>query len=298
MHGTSTLSEARSVLQCHQRRTICVHPVEALLDNSDGREIEMAGLIKIGLALLLAASVMAQQRISVRAGLINEGKGAVYLDEEPLKFPMDHIYEVSNGKSLRTVRGWVEVQLAPGALLWMGDRGVMRMEDSSLVNTQLHLEQGSVMIRVIEQIKGNKIRIRFREAVVEITREGLYRIDMPQARVAAYDGKAEIQQPGRKTSIKHGRTGELGVSIKIDKLDVERRDPLYNIAVRRSEIVYREILATRREEEARHRNEDQEQQKEMERQGRARGEATQRQMQIQQNPPPTPPPQPPPQPSQ
>jgi hypothetical protein len=203
---------------------------------------------KIALAFLLAAPAMAQQWVGMHAGMISYAEGIFSINDELMQSPDARFREIPEGASLRTGNSWVEVQLGPNAFLWMGAKGSLRMENSSLTNIQLLVEQGSVVIYVFEQIKGNRIRIRFGEAVIEPKQAGFYRLDSGTCQFRVYVGKAAVQRAGHKTTVKRGKAALFAGKLKVSRFDVQQMDGLQSLAVQRSQLMYRQILDARIQE--------------------------------------------------
>jgi hypothetical protein len=200
---------------------------------------------KIVLPLLLSIPAAAQQPVSVRAGAINHAEGFFYLDQELLQFPEARFREIPVGKSLRTGMGWVELQLGPNACLWLGENGVLRMEDPSLTSIQLLVEQGSIVLWIQEKSKENRVRIRFKEAIFEPRQNGFYRLDSLNSRLRVFYGRADIRRAGEKATVKSGKAVVLTEKLKASKFDAKQVDQLDQIASRRSLIVYREFMMAR-----------------------------------------------------
>ena len=196
---------------------------------------------KIILVLFLAASATAQHWVGTHAGMINSADGVFYIDQEQLQLPEARFRKIPPGKSLRTGKGWVELNLGPNAFLWMGEEGVLRMEDTSLTNIQLRIERGSAVFEVFEQTKGSKFMIRCGETVIEPRQPGLYRLDSGESRLSVYAGKAEIRLAGKRATVKRGRVAILASDMKTSRLDVQKTDRLQEIAANRSQLLHSAI---------------------------------------------------------
>jgi hypothetical protein len=197
---------------------------------------------KIILAFLLASPATAQHWVGVRAGTIHQAEGIFYIDRDALQCPEACLREIPQGKSLRTGTGWVEVQLGPNAYLWMGENSALRIEDPSLTNIQLLVEQGSVLFEVSELAPKNNISIRFGEALVRPRKAGIYRLDGGKSLLSVYAGKAEMHRAGNKTTVKQGYAAPLSGDMKTSRFDVRQTDRLHEIAAGRSQILGRAIL--------------------------------------------------------
>ena len=162
----------------------------------------LSTLIKIILVCLLPVLTLAQQVISVRAGLINDIVGEVYLDGQRVKFPSDQPNEVTDGTRLRTESGLAEIQLGAGAFLYVNQKTQFRMEDSGLENILLCLEHGSILIEIVELYANNNITVLYRDMRIQFPREGLYRLDANRPRLRVYGGEATVLHPDRKVERK------------------------------------------------------------------------------------------------
>jgi hypothetical protein len=203
---------------------------------------------KIMPVLLLATSAAAQRWLSARAGMINYAEGIFYLGQEQLQFPAARFREMAKGQSLRTGQGWVEVQLGPNAFLWMGEGGSLQMEDPTLTNVQLLVEQGSVLVEIYAfDQQTNKIRIHSGDAFIELAKEGLYRFDNGKSQLSVYRGKAKVQLAENKITVKPGKAVVITDGLAVSKFDTKQTDQLYANAAHRSQqilpLVIREARA-------------------------------------------------------
>jgi hypothetical protein len=228
----------------------------------------------IGLVLLLSIPAPAQQWVGAQSGIVNYANGIFYIDENRLQFPEARFREIPTGKSLRTGQGWVELQLGPFAFLWMGEEGVLRMENPSLTDTELLVERGSAIVEIyggVEQTKNNSIRIRSGEAVVELKDVGLYRVDSAPPQVRVYEGKAAIQRSANTTMLKQGRSAGLNGSPKAARFDTKQMDSLREHAMGRSAVLTGPIKEARRQQQELMRRAAQMQQEQEARAGQTRG---------------------------
>jgi hypothetical protein len=236
----------------------------------------MSFLRNIILVFLFAFPSWAQQVISARAGLINYAEGVVYLDAERLRFPEDLFREVPRGKRVHTGLGKIEIQLGPGASLWMNEGGTLRIEDSSLTDTRLQFERGSIVVEVFEKLQDGKISIHYGDAAIELKEAGSYRLDSGRSQFRVYGGKAELRQSGRKVTVKQGRAADLANGLKTSRFDAEQTDSLQVWAAQRSRALYGLIREYRSRELASQQTEEQQRRQQQMQQARQRVEAQQR----------------------
>jgi hypothetical protein len=203
---------------------------------------------KIFLLLFFASPAWAQYVVSVRAGLINYVEGRVYLDESPFEFNADHLQELEKGQYLRTGTGKAEVQLGPGASLWMDENGSLQMVNPSLTDTRLRIERGSIFIEIIEKYKNNKITIQMGTSVIELKETGLYRLDSALPYLYVFNGKAEIRENRNRATVKQGKFADLNNNLEISKFDKDWKDTFRNWTTQRSFVIYRRIRFARMRE--------------------------------------------------
>jgi len=189
--------------------------------------------VKIILTCLVPTIGLAQIGISTRTGLINHTEGNVYLGAPKIKTLENLQYEITEGMNLWTEIGYAEIQLGAGALLLVDQETLLTMEDTRPENISLRLERGSVMLEIFQYFKDNNLRVHYRDTLVELTREGLYRLDANQAQLRIYNGKAVIYQSDRKASAKSNKVVNL-LSLSISKFKTKNKDEFHNWAAVRS----------------------------------------------------------------
>jgi len=188
---------------------------------------------RIVLACLLPFYASAQQIIGVRAGLVNFAAGGVFLDGQRLEFPANKPQEIPVGMNLQTECGLAEIELGAGAFLRVNQKTSLRMENVSLANILLCLERGSILIEIFEMYKDNHIGVHIEDALIEFDQEGLYRLDANRKWIRVYGGKATVQSPGRKISVKSNKTLDL-TTLSTSKFDTKINDVFHYWAAYRS----------------------------------------------------------------
>src|ERR1700722_2311582 len=99
----------------------------------------------LSLVLALASSAAPQSVISVRAGIVNDAEGAVFINGQPLSKKFGTFPSVHEGSDLYTQDGRAEIQLAPNVFLRVGMNSAVRMVSSDLSDTQLRILNGSAI---------------------------------------------------------------------------------------------------------------------------------------------------------
>jgi hypothetical protein len=195
----------------------------------------IAGIVATIFFLLGGAdTTSAQYVVSTKAGVIQYIEGEVFGEGKLPLEPPDRYLQLENGQSLRTKQGRAELLLSPGAYLRLGENGLLRIEQNKLDDTQLTLVQGSALIEVVQQIKGNRIRLRFLTSVIEVMKAGLYRLDAASSELRVYGGAVQVASRNKKATIKTGRMVRLDGDLDPDKFDVDAADSLHEWAARRS----------------------------------------------------------------
>jgi hypothetical protein len=180
---------------------------------------------------------MAQDFVSVRAGLIHHVSGEVFLDatrlrEEPASASSP---TMKNSAVLRVDKGKVEVLLSPGVVVRMIDGSALRMVSNSLTDTRLELLNGSAMLEVLGAIAGNTTTISFGDTQIIPRRPGYYRIGGAMPEVMCYDGAVDLVRSSQRLTLKRGRAAMLHNWKLARKFDPRKADELVAWSVARSE---------------------------------------------------------------
>src|SRR5687767_14648092 len=104
----------------------------------------------LGLAVVLAASAIAQNVISARSGMIHYTEGTVTLAGKPVTTTIAEFPEIKVGEELRTELGRAEVLLSPGVFLRVAENSAVRMVNNRLEDTKVELIAGSALLEVGE----------------------------------------------------------------------------------------------------------------------------------------------------
>ncbi len=187
---------------------------------------------------LLAARVVTSQTYSIseRPGGVNYIQGHVFLNDRPLTSGALKETFLNPNDTISTGVGKAEVLLTPGVFLRVGDNTSVRALSVSLVNIQIEVSRGEVIVDVDELLKDNNLRIRDNDATLTIEKPGLYRIiaDHPPS-AAALAGKMELQYGDRKLEIGKGKEVEISENLQKKNVDPNQQDELYAWSNIRSE---------------------------------------------------------------
>ena len=185
-------------------------------------------------AVLLGAPLVAQQVVSARAGLITFFQGSAFVDGQHAPLRAARFPQMKDGETLATARGRVELLLAPGAVLRLGENAQIRMDDTRLADTQITLQQGDILIEIWQLPDGNRIQVRLGDTITELARTGLYRFGTAQNTVRIYGGEAVVRSGAATATAKRGMAVDLNPSLAVKKFDRKQTDLLHAWAARRS----------------------------------------------------------------
>ena len=193
----------------------------------------------LGLAVFLAGTALAQQVVSVKAGLISYPEGEVFLDGKPVDRPQaskgfNQFADMKANSILKTGYGRVEVLLAPGVFLRMGEDSAIRMISNKLEDTKLELLNGSVVLEAAELLKENSVSIRFGDSTVTPVKNGLYRIDSKPAELRVFEGRADVVLGDKTMVAKKSALVPLTGELVAGKFDTDNTDPLDRWSARRA----------------------------------------------------------------
>jgi hypothetical protein len=197
--------------------------------------------------LYVAAAAYAQNSVDIKPGIISYVEGQAYLNGTILSVNTRPIQKLSQGNSLQTGAGKAEVQLGIAGTMWMGNRGILRMESSDLKNIQLRVEKGSVFIEIIQKNEGCMITLHSGNAVILLREIGIYRLDSELSQLRVYNGEAEINLKDKKVLIPPGKFGNFANQLKTSKFKDKKLDVFNYWTSQRSQLLYEKIHKDRKE---------------------------------------------------
>jgi len=175
---------------------------------------------------------------SARPGTVNYVEGQVSLDRQTVEEKSVGSTEVGAGQSLTTGNGKAEVLLTPGVFLRLGSESSVRMISSSLIDTQIELSHGKAMVEVDQIYPQNSIRVQQDGLSARLLKAGLYAFDMDKQQLRVFDGKAEVTNGGRTTTVKGGHELMLQTDLALKSQKFDRNsaqdDDLYRWSSLRS----------------------------------------------------------------
>jgi hypothetical protein len=192
--------------------------------------------LSVAVLALGALPALAQPVISAKSGVVSYVQGKVMVGDEVVKPSETKFTEMKENSVLRTEEGRAEVLLTSGTILRTGDNSSFKMLTNRLIDTRLELLTGSHVVEVMEVQKDNNLTLAMKDAMVVITRRGLYRFDVDQSRIKVFDGVLGVTVNGQSTLVGAGKMIDA-TTASVEKFDKEDTDALDHWARRRAELV-------------------------------------------------------------
>ncbi len=174
-----------------------------------------AGVICVLVFLAVASS--AQSPYSGRAGLIFhvEGKAQVVGESEPISSDK-RLRHLEAGEHLRTQEGRVEVVLAPGLILRVGENTEFEMVRAHLSEITVRMISGSAILHVVSSAHSGSLSVLSGDKVVKFQKLGVYRLNVPAPKslgLKVFGGQAVVSANGFEHKVKKKRSLELATPL-------------------------------------------------------------------------------------
>ena len=192
--------------------------------------------LSVAVLALGALPALAQPVISAKSGVVSYVIGKVMVGDEVVKQSETKFTEIKENAILRTEEGRAEVLLTSGAILRTGDNSSFKMLTNRLIDTRLELLTGTHIVEVMEVQKDNNLTLAVKDATVVITKRGLYRFDVDQARIKVFEGVLGVTVNGQSTLVGAGKMLDTATA-SVEKFDKEATDAMDHWAKGRAELV-------------------------------------------------------------
>jgi hypothetical protein len=188
----------------------------------------MPARILTGMLMLAGFALPQAYTISAKPGAVSHIEGVVEVNEAPVVPSALRAMFLGANDTLSTTAGKAEVLLVPGVFMRVGDDTKVRMIAPSLVDTQVELLSGEMMIEVDQAVPGTTIAVMDHGSSTTLTKTGLYRFsaDTPPT-AAVLEGKADVYFGDKKIELKKGKEVLLTEELTISKVDLDKADELY-----------------------------------------------------------------------
>jgi hypothetical protein len=202
----------------------------------------MKPLVCLGLGVVVAGSLSvvasAQNVISAKAGVVHYVEGRVFLNNQLIESKFAEFPDIKENQQLRTEDGRAEVLLTPGVFLRLGENGAIRMITNRLIDTRVELLSGEAVVEADELLKDNGVTIVYKDYVIQIAKQGVYRFDSQTAKLRVYDGEALVQYDGKTEEVKEGHALTMDGGMQVASFDKKKDiDDLYLWGAHRSEYI-------------------------------------------------------------
>jgi hypothetical protein len=170
-------------------------------------------------------------------GTVNYVEGQASIGAQPLNDKSVGSAKLAAGQALSTDNGRAEILLTPGIFLRIDANSSVRMISPGLADTIVNLEKGRAMVDVAEIRPENNVRIGEKGSNIQLLKPGLYDFEADQGTIRVFDGKAEVQTPGRRIELKSGHQLSLNSTGKLKARSFDRKaeaDDFYRWASLRS----------------------------------------------------------------
>lgn len=169
--------------------------------------------------------------ISAKSGLINHVEGLVLLSGDPVVSKSGAHREMKDGSELRAEDGRAEVLLNPGAFLRVGEHSTVRMVSNNLADTRIEFVAGAAIIEPGGRLNGKEnwassVSIAYRETIVHLRKNGIYRFDAEPAQLRVYAGEATVDRGAGTQVVGAGESIALAIPGPVQGFDVKAIDSL------------------------------------------------------------------------
>lgn len=198
-----------------------------------------AFILTLALASLpTIGTMMAQEVVSAKAGLIHEAEGVVMINGEEYHQEGLRFNSMKEGDTLSTVAGRAEVLLNAGSILRVGEDSSFNLVAASLTDTRVKLESGMITVEVAELPKETSITLDVNGQQIALSKRGLYEFQAEKpSRIRVYDGELTVASSnGANVKISKGRQYDLdSQNTEVAKFDIDDdNSALYRWGARRA----------------------------------------------------------------
>jgi len=164
-------------------------------------------------------------------GTLNYVEGQVSINGQAVSQAAVGRAILQNGSEAATGNGYAEILLTPGAFLRLGHDSDVQMVNAGLADTRLQLVRGTAEVETDQLVKGTHLSVEMNGALTRIDKKGLYAFDAGQGSVQVLDGKATVEEDGRKTELGRGHQVLLASNNPLKRRsfdqDEAKAQPLY-----------------------------------------------------------------------
>lgn len=195
---------------------------------------------RVGVSLFVCClSVIAQDVISVKAGLVHYIEGDVFVDGQKVVMHKGDFTQMKAGQVLNTRDALAEVLLTPGTILRLADNSSFKLVNDQLEQVEIELLTGSMLLETAEMAKGTSLSVKAAGYSAEVSKRGLIRVDTDPARIRVYEGNVALTGEGQTLKLKGGKETLLTGVLAPEKFNKKEANAFVRWASRRSALLAR-----------------------------------------------------------
>lgn len=169
--------------------------------------------------LLLCPLAMAQKIVAARAGMVYSAEGELRIDGKQYRSAgPSRLPQIEDGQTVASPRGHAEVLLGPNAVVWTGTRAQVRFDDTRVEQATVTIIEGAAIIELTRTLEEGRVQVHAGTLDMDLTREGVYRIDAAAHSVRVYSG--EVLMPGA-VRLQRGEEWAAGTVRTFDRRDLD-----------------------------------------------------------------------------
>ena len=176
--------------------------------------------------------------ISVRAGIVNDAEGAVFINGQPLSKKFGTFPSLHEGSDLYTQDGRAELQLAPSVFLRVGTDSAVRMVSSSLSDTQLRILNGSAIFDSGNAPSPGSVTLLAADASIFIEAPSRMRLDADPPQLRVEKGAARVTRNGVETVVQADQLLPLSGESIVRRMTTGNDDSLDLWSLERNRAIY------------------------------------------------------------
>jgi hypothetical protein len=200
----------------------------------------------LSLGVWVAGSAFAQSVISTHSGVVQYVEGRAFLGDKPVEPKFGQFPDIKENQEFRTEDGRAEILLTPGVFLRVGENSSIRMLSNRLTDTRVEVLSGSAMVESNDIPKDNAVQLVYKKDVIQLQKQGLYRLDTEPARLQVFEGEAVVTDASGQLTLRGGKQTNLAGVLMAENFDrkADDQDALYRWSDRRASYVAQANVAS------------------------------------------------------
>ncbi len=193
----------------------------------------------LSLTLLLAGAAAPQSVISVRAGIVNEADGSVFINGQPLSKKFGTFPRLHEGSDLYTQDGRAELQLPlPTYFFGSARTAPFVWFPANLSDTQLKILNGSVIFDSGNAPSPGSVTLLAGDAAIFIEAPSRMRVDADPPQIRIEKGAARVTRNGVETVVQADQLLPLSGESIVRRMTTGNDDSLDLWSLERNRAIY------------------------------------------------------------